>query len=64
MQIPKIGVLRDNGSDSYGSYWYDGSAHWPPPPPAETGDPGGKRGQQHIASGVWGAGLTFTPTRT
>jgi len=35
----KIGLLRDNRSDSYDSYWCDGGAYWPPP--IGIGDPRG-----------------------
>jgi hypothetical protein len=29
-QSTKIGILRDNGSDSYDSYWCYGGTRWPP----------------------------------
>jgi hypothetical protein len=32
-------MLRDNGSDSYDSYWCCGGAHWSPS--ADSGDTGG-----------------------
>ena len=36
----KTNMLRDNGSDSYNSYWYYGGNHWPPS--AGSSDAGGR----------------------
>jgi len=55
-------MLRDNGSDSYDSYWCDGGAHWPPS--AGTGDPeeGEVGGTSPLEFGV--LVLPSPPTRT
>ena len=48
----KIGMVRDNGSDSYGSYWCYGGASRPPS--AGSGDSGGGEvgGTPPLESGV------------
>ena len=54
-------MLRDNGSDSYDSYWCYGGAHWPPS--VGSGDTGGGKvgGTSPLESGV--LVLPSPPTR-
>ena len=62
-QNTKIGMLRDNRSVSYDSYWCYGGARWPPS--AGSGDIGGGGeigGASPLESGVMV--LPSHPTRT
>ena len=58
----KTGMLRDNGSDSYDSYWCYEDARWPPS--TGSGDRGGGKvgSTQPLEFGV--LVLTSPPTRT